>query len=208
MSQLGGMLRPSNAERGGAQRAGRRHLGTIGGARAGVLDENIRATYLALIDRAQKSINVENSFPMEDDVVDALAAAAQRGVDVHYVTGAHEGILGFEAQTRFHRLLDAGVHVYVYPGKVHTKAVSVDGAVATVGSSNLDSMSLARNREVIAVFEDAAQAQRIDAAVFDKDIVGDSTGKKTLELPKKLSATVWTKLGEAVLGGVWPASLQ
>ena len=171
-------------------------------------DQNIRAAYLGLIDHATKSINVENSFPMEDDVMDALCGAAQRGVNVRYIVGSDQGLLGDANRTRFQTLLDAGVHVYVYPTRVHTKSMSVDGKVCTIGSSNLDTIALSHNREIINLIQDPKTTAQFDQAVFDRDVVGDPQGAKTLELPKQLHDSVWTRLADGILNAVWPASLQ
>ena len=171
-------------------------------------DENIRSAYLAMIDHAQTSINVENSFPLENDVRDALVAAAKRGVDVRYVVGSDQGLLGDANRNNFQQLLDAGVHIYVYPTRVHTKSISVDGQVATIGSSNLDGIALSHNREIIDMIQDPATVKSFDQQLFDKDVVGDSQGRKTLELPKQLHDSVWKKLADGVLGTVWPNSLQ
>ena len=171
-------------------------------------DENIHAAYLAMIDHAQGSINVENSFPIEQDVEDALIGAAQRGVNVRYVVGSDQGVLGDVNRDRFQRMLDAGVHLYVYPTRVHTKALSVDGQVCTIGSSNVDAVSLQRNREIVNLIQDPATTQRFDQQVFDRDVIGDPQGAKTLELPQQLHDSAWTKLKDGILGTIWPASLQ
>jgi cardiolipin synthase len=171
-------------------------------------DQNIRSAYLGLIDHAQKSINVENSFPMEDDVMDSLCSAARRGVNVRYVVGSDQGLLGDANRTRFQTLLDAGVHVYVYPTRVHTKAMSVDGQVCTIGSSNLDTIALSHNREIINLIQDPKTTAQFDQAVFEKDVVGDPKGQKTLELPRQLHDSIWTRLKDGILNAIWPASLQ
>src|SRR5207237_1808957 len=123
--------------------------------------------YLAMIDHATTRIDVENAYPLATDVADALASAARRGVQVRFITGAHEGILGIAARTGFQKLLDAGVHIYVYPTMVHTKALAVDGKISTLGSANVDDVALTRNREIISVIEDPVETQKLVAAVFD-----------------------------------------
>jgi cardiolipin synthase len=46
------------------------------------------------------------------------------------------------------RLLAAGVRVYLHPGMLHTKAASVDGLWAYVGTGNFDALSLRQDREL------------------------------------------------------------
>lgn len=171
-------------------------------------DANIRAAYLALINHATQDINVENSYPMSQDLVDALSAAAQRGVKVNYIYGAHEGMLGIDARKSFEQLLDAGVHIYVYPTPIHTKSMSVDGTYCTVGSSNVDNVALTRNREIITLAQDPAYTANWDAQLFQKDLVGTPDGRKTLELHRPLSDPLWQKLGDAIIAKLWPDTLE
>lgn len=166
--------------------------------------ENIDGGYLALINNAQSRINVENSYPMRSDLVDALCAAAKRGVDVRYIVGSNEGLLGDAARANYQKLLDAGVHIYAYPDRIHTKSISVDGAVCSVGSCNVDDVALSRNREVVAMVEDPAFTQQYDANLFDRDVLGDPQGRKTVELPRKLDDSLWQKILDGTLNDLWP----
>ena len=100
------------------------------------------------------------------------------------------------------------MHIYVYPTKVHTKALSVDGQVCTFGSSNVDEVSLQRNREIVALVQDPKFTGELDARLFDRDVVGDPQGQPTHELPKKLGLPLLERWRDAVLTGIWPKSLQ
>ena len=171
-------------------------------------DENIRAAYLALINHATTNINVENAYPPANDIVDALCAAAKRGVNVRYVYGSNEGALGMDARTRFNKLLQAGVHIYIYPTPIHTKSLSVDGTYATVGSSNVDNVSLNRNQEIISLAQDPSYTQAYDQQVFNKDVVGTADGKKSVEIKYPLQDSFWQKLSDAVLAKLWPDSYE
>lgn len=156
-------------------------------------DSNIRATYLAMIDNAKEQVNVENSYPMSDDLVGALCAAAQRGVNVRYVIGSDGGALGLVSEKNYQKLLDAGVHIYQYPTPIHMKALSVDGMAACVGSSNVDNASLSRNREIISLVEDPTWVKSFDDAIFNKDVVGSPQGLQTVELDKDLKEPLYKR---------------
>ncbi|HVE87305.1 MAG TPA: phospholipase D-like domain-containing protein [Myxococcales bacterium] len=171
-------------------------------------DQNIRAAYLAMFDNAKERINVENTFPMSGDLVDSLVAAAQRGVEVRYVVDPSTGLKADIVHNNFQRMLDAGVHIYVYPGPIHTKAISVDGKLASVGSSNVDNMALYRDREIVAMVEDPDFVKRFDAQLFDRDVVGKADGQKTMELPKKLDTPFWTRLRQWAVAFVTPDSYE
>lgn len=88
----------------------------------------------------------------------ALLQAAQRGVHVRLVLqGRYEYFLQYHAtRAVYSELLAAGVEIMEYhAGFLHAKVAVVDGLWSTVGSSNLDPLSLLLAREANVVVEDA-----------------------------------------------------
>jgi cardiolipin synthase len=86
---------------------------------------------------------------------EALETAAQRGAEVRLIVDHRKDqFLVANAQRSYYEsLLAAGVHIHAYRDAfLHTKAVSVDGEVAWVGSCNMDLRSFELNEEVIALF--------------------------------------------------------
>ena len=80
-----------------------------------------------------------------DDLLDAMLAAAQRGVDVRIIMpGIPDKKLIFRMSRSFYQvLLTGGVKIYEYtPGFVHAKSLVCDDRSATVGTVNLDYRSL------------------------------------------------------------------
>lgn len=80
-----------------------------------------------------------------DDLLDAILAAAQRGVDVRIIMpGIPDKKLIFRMSRSFYQvLLTGGVKIYEYtPGFVHAKSLVCDDRAATVGTVNLDYRSL------------------------------------------------------------------
>ena len=100
------------------------------------------------------------------------------------------------------------MHIYVYPGPIHTKAISVDGKIATVGSSNVDNMALYRNREIVSMVQDPEWVKKFDAQLFDRDVVGKLDGQKTVELPRKLDVPFWDHLRQWAVSFVTPDSYE
>ena len=102
----------------------------------------------------------------------AMRHAAERGVRVRLLL---QGKLdyrfaGLAAQVLYDELLAAGVQVYEYtPAFLHAKVALVDRDWATIGSSNIDPLSLLLNLEANAIVRDeqftAQLALRIEAAV-------------------------------------------
>ena len=79
-------------------------------------------------------------------------------MDVRLVVPAHSNypVAKWAGESFYDGLLDAGVRIFEYgPEMLHTKALIVDGAFATVGSANLDVRSFRLNFELVAVVYDA-----------------------------------------------------
>jgi cardiolipin synthase len=102
----------------------------------------------------------------------ALRQAAQRGVRVRLLLQgkADYRFAALAAQVLYDELLAVGVQVYEYtPAFLHAKVAVIDDDWATVGSSNIDPLSLLLNLEANVVVRDAGFAAelalRFEAAV-------------------------------------------
>jgi cardiolipin synthase len=134
--------------------------------------ESIRQALFAAIDAAKQQINLEVPYFTDDALVAKLTAAAKRGVAVHVIVPAvsNHKIVDTASRHHFQPLLDAGVHVHLYAGRMsHTKAASIDGVWATVGSCNGDNLSLRVNREMNVTMADPAVVARLDRELFAQD---------------------------------------
>ena len=101
----------------------------------------------------------------------ALRRAARRGVKVRLLLQGKLDyrIAGLAARALYDELRGHGVRIYEYtPAFLHAKVAVVDDNWATVGSSNIDPLSLLLNLEANVVVRDAefsrALAQRFEAA--------------------------------------------
>lgn len=89
----------------------------------------------------------------------SLREAAQRGVRVRLLLQGRVDmrIAATAASVLYRELLNSGVRIFEYtPAFLHAKAVRVDSDWATVGSSNLDPLSLFVNLEANVAVRDAA----------------------------------------------------
>ncbi|MDH4480478.1 MAG: cardiolipin synthase ClsB [Rhodoferax sp.] len=112
----------------------------------------------------------------------ALVHAAQRGVRVRVLLqGRYEYFMQYHgARTVYGVLLDAGVEIYEYTGGfLHAKVAVVDRRWATVGSSNLDPLSLLLAREANVLVRDGPFAlllrQRLLSALQRHSVRIDAT---------------------------------
>lgn len=133
----------------------------------------IYATLLSAINSAQKSIHITDAyFVPNDSFVDALTAAARRGVQVELILPAHSDVAIVQAAGRsyYSRLLKAGVKIYERQGAVlHAKTIVIDGVWSTVGSTNLDWRSFLHNDEVDAVVLGHAFGKQMEVQ-FQRDL--------------------------------------
>jgi len=151
-----------------------------GGALAAlVLRDNVRnrkrieRAYRKALGTAQREVLIANAYFLPGGkLLRALVHAAQRGVRVRLLLqGRYEYFMQYHAaRPVFGLLLAAGVEIHEYTsGFLHAKVAVVDQQWATVGSSNLDPLSLLLAREANVVVQDAAFAaalqQRLEAAM-------------------------------------------
>lgn len=132
----------------------------------------IRQFYLSAINNARDSIKIINPyFTLNRALKKALKRAAKRGVKVEIMLSIRNDIpltpdCGFY---NAHKLMKSGCNIWLYkPGFHHTKIITVDGRLCTVGSANLNGRSLAWDREVNAVIADREITAQLDA-IFARD---------------------------------------
>jgi cardiolipin synthase A/B len=134
--------------------------------------KGIRRAYLEAFDRATSSIYLTHAYFLPPArMLKALTHAARRGVRVAVIVAATTDVKLVLYATRglYARLLKAGIEVYEWQaGRVlHAKTAVSDGRWGTVGSSNLDPMSLRNNLEVNALILDAQFARALERLFLD-----------------------------------------
>ncbi|GGC05249.1 cardiolipin synthase ClsB [Pseudoduganella buxea] len=136
--------------------------------------QTIQKAYLNALGRARKSVLLANPyFAPGRKFRRALSQTAQRGVEVVLLIGVGEHWLQDAVAHSFYpKLLASGVRVVEYrKTQLHAKVAVIDDEWATVGSSNVDGLSLFLNQEANVVIKDAAFARdlrrHIEQAVAD-----------------------------------------
>ncbi len=134
-----------------------------------VLRDNVRQrtqierAYRKAIGEARSEIIIANAYFMPGvRLRQGLIHAARRGVRVRLLLqGRYEYFMQYHAaRPVFGALLAAGVEIHEYaPSFLHAKVAVIDSHWATVGSSNLDPLSLLLAREANVVVTDSAFAQ-------------------------------------------------
>jgi cardiolipin synthase len=175
-AQLSGAL--GSLRSAGGYAAGAPIVTRAGRARAALLlRDNLRnrtrieRAYLRAIGRARDEIIIANAYFVPGRKLrHALVRAARRGVKVYLLLqGRYEYFMQYyAARPVFGAMLRAGIEIHEYsPSFLHAKVAVVDGRWATVGSSNLDPLSLLLAREANVVVEDDAFAGRLRARLVE-----------------------------------------
>lgn len=158
----------------------------------------IHRAYLHAIQRARHSVLIAAAYFVPDRrLVAVLRDAARRGVEVRLLLNARSDhpLLEFISRTFYEKLLGAGVRIFEWQrGVLHAKTAVVDGAWGTVGSFNLERLSLAFNHEVNAVFADPRLGRTLEASFRE-----DCTGCREVTLAEFRRRPLWRKLLERVL---------
>jgi cardiolipin synthase len=131
-----------------------------------------RLMFLMSIEAARSQILIANSYFVPDDrCMEALVAAARRGVAVEILVPNHltdVPLARHASRARWGPLLEAGVAIFEYqPTMYHCKVMVIDDRWTTVGSTNFDNRSFRLNDEAnlnTLDLEFAAEQTRIFAA--------------------------------------------
>ena len=125
----------------------------------------IERAYLKAIGDARVEIIIANAYFVPGAKLRrALKLAAKRGVKVQLLLqGKYEYFMQYHAaRPVYGALLAAGIEIYEYDKSyLHAKVAVIDSVWATVGSSNLDPLSLLLAREANIVIQDATFAQSL-----------------------------------------------
>jgi cardiolipin synthase len=163
-------------------------LEAAGSQRARVLGDayyrnhhSIWRAYIGRIQHAERRIWIANSYFIPDgSVIRALGKAAARGVDVRVLVPRQSDVLVTDWASRavWPRLLRRGVRIFEWTGSIlHSKTAVIDGSWSTIGSFNLDYLSLRSNLEVTLNVLDDGFGATMEAA-FERDL--ESAGEVSL----------------------------
>lgn len=167
-------------------------------------DNVIYTDLLAAIRQSRTSIHLTMAYFSPDrQTIDALKAAAERGVDVKLILpGFSDVSLIFEAgRAHYFTLMKSGVKIYERQhALLHAKSAVIDGVWSTVGSSNMDMRSFLHNNEINAVVLGSAFGDEMEA-MFQQDL--RHSRLITLESWRKRPWTLRLKQWFFSLWGYW-----
>ena len=163
----------------------------------------IRYMYLEAIDRARERIWLTHAYLIpDDDLIFALVEAVERGVDVRIIVPAESNhvVADWLSRVSYHALLSRGVRVFLYQNAmVHAKTATIDSVWSTIGTANIDRLSLVGNYELNAEILDAGIAGMMED-IFAMDI-GNC---RELTLEEWEARPLAAKVSEAIIAPLRP----
>jgi cardiolipin synthase len=135
----------------------------------------IRQLYALMIVSAQRHVFLQSPyFILDASIEEALKAAALSGVDVRVMLSARESgipLPSWASHTFMVDAVQAGVRVFLYQkGYLHAKTISIDSAICSIGSANIDIRSFSINYELNAVLYSERLAKQLERD-FERDLV-------------------------------------
>jgi cardiolipin synthase len=156
---------------------------------------DIELQYRAALRVARQRVVIANAYFFPGfSLLQDLRRAARRGVRVDLLVQGEPdmAIVRFAASMLYAHLIRAGVHVHEYCKRpFHGKLAVIDDEWATVGSSNLDPLSLALNLEANVVVRDAAFGTHVRERL--DELIAHSCREVELPPPTRLSAA-WAQV--------------
>lgn len=163
----------------------------------------IRSMYLEAINRAQTNIWMTHAYFIPDEnFVDSLVGAAARGVDVRLLLPAKSNhiVADWISRGYFRRMLDAGIRIHRFrDAMVHAKTATIDGSWTTIGTANVDRLSMSGNYEINVEIIDASLAQEMER-IFETDL----TNSLPLTLAEWQARDVYSRFTEMILKPLRP----
>lgn len=163
----------------------------------------IRYMYLEAIDRARERIWLTHAYLIpDDDLTFALVEAVERGVDVRIIVPAESNhiVADWLSRVSYQALLSRGVRLFLYQNAmVHAKTATIDGVWSTIGTANIDRLSLVGNYEL--------NAQVLDegiAAMMEEIFTMDIGNCEELTLEAWEGRPLAAKISEAIIAPLRP----
>ncbi len=163
----------------------------------------IRSMYLDAINRAQRNVWMTHAYFLPDqDFVDELKSAAARGVDVRILVPGKSNhiVTDWISRGYYSHLLGVGIRIFRYrDSMMHAKTATIDGNWSTIGTANIDRLSLSGNWEINVEIIDADLA-----AQMEKVFITDLANTHEMTVAEWESRDIYRRFTEAVLGPLRP----
>ncbi len=161
-------------------------------------EQEISYGILQAIYDAKKSIFIQSPyFIPPESMLQALQAAAKRGVDVRLMVSAKSdvSIVQLASRSFIQETVQSGIKVYMYEGGfLHSKLMVFDQSLTLIGTVNFDFRSFEHNFEVEAFIYD-----KIVAEEASQIFVQDQHSSQIVSLRNWMKRSKWQKFIESLM---------
>lgn len=158
----------------------------------------IRQMYLKAIDRAQNHIWLATPYFIPDQqILGGLMAASRRGVDVRVMVPKESNhvVADWASRGFYGQLLEAGITLLLYSSSMmHAKTATIDGEWSTIGTANIDRLSLSFSYET-----NVEVIDRGFAAEMEEVFAADAQHCEVLTSPQWRDRHPMARVAEAAL---------
>lgn len=163
----------------------------------------VRNIYLEAFRRANHHIYLTQAYFIPDGVfLEELLSAAARGVDVRIIVpeASNHVLTDWLSRGQYSKLLRGGVTIWLFKNAmVHAKTCTVDGVWTTIGTANIDRLSLQGNYEINMSIYDAGLARTMEQ-VFESDL----SNSHKLDIEQWEKRPLLNKVGEVLITPLSP----
>lgn len=136
--------------------------------------EQIKCAMIKMINSAKRNIYIQTPYFVPDKpFANALVLAAKSGVDVELMIPGvpDKRYVYYTTMSYVGEMLGAGIKVYKYPGFIHSKTLTVDDGICTIGTTNTDIRSFQLHFEINAfIYDENIANQCSDIFLKDRSI--------------------------------------
>ncbi len=131
----------------------------------------IKQAYFSAISKAKRHIYISTPYFMPgESMLTAMKVAALSGIDVRIIIPSRSDskIVYWATRSYISELLEAKISVYLYrEGFNHSKYITIDSQLSSIGTVNMDNRSFEDNFEVTAMIYDPQVTLRLEEQFFN-----------------------------------------
>jgi cardiolipin synthase len=158
----------------------------------------IRAMYLEAINKAERNVWLTHAYFIPDEnFIETLTDTAARGVDVRIVLPAKSNhiVADWISRGYFTGMLESGIRIFRFrDAMVHAKTATIDGSWSTVGTANVDRLSMTGNFEINLEIIDPGLAAEMER-IFETD----QANSEEMRMEEWRSRDIYRRFTEALL---------
>lgn len=155
----------------------------------------IEDAFIKMILSAKKSIFIQTPYFCPDEsFLQALKIASYSGVDVRIMIPRDwDKFYVKAASMQFAReMTECGIKFYLYPGFIHSKTITVDSKICSIGTTNIDNRSFNLHFEMNCIFYSKKLSVRHDKIFLQDEEICERADKNYFDKKTFLVRTWWS----------------